>query len=126
MAMEAKKEAQSVVPDPSLSKAWTEKECFVMKIACQNKFSSCEHAWDALLHSKSELAEATRDRKWGTGLDKVQTIKCLPDCWPGENWMGYILKEIHLEVLEEERLSKLDTVRTDKRKEVSPLASELK
>ena len=39
-----------------------------MKIACQNKFSSCEHA---LLNSKSELAEAMRDCKWGTGLDRI-------------------------------------------------------
>ena len=97
-----------------------------MKIACQNKFSSCEHARDALLNSKSELAEATRDHKWGTGLDKIQTIECLPDCWPGQNWMGQILKEIHLEVLEEERLSKLETVRTEKQKGTSLLASDSK
>ena len=86
--LEAKKEAKQLIPDPSTFPNWAEKERFVMKIACQNKFSSCEHVQDTLLNSKSELA--TRDPKWGIGLDKLQTIECLLDCWPGQNWMGQI------------------------------------
>ncbi len=69
--------------------------------ACHNKFAACEHACEALLGSKSELVEGTLDTKWGSGLDPVHTIECLPDYWPGQNKTGQILKEICSKLLEE-------------------------
>ncbi len=113
------KVASRKVPEPNVLKSWSDKERFVMKQACQNKFNNCEHARAALLSSKSELAEATKDLKWGTGLDKQRTIECMPEYWPGNNMMGAILKEIRSDLLEELRLSQMSN-RTEKRKDTSP------
>ncbi len=41
----------------------------VMLRACQNKFNNYSHARQVLLNSKSELAECTQNKEWGTGLD---------------------------------------------------------
>ena len=71
----------------------------------------CEHARDALLNSKSELAEATLDHKWGTGLNIDHTVECLPDFWPGQNLMGQILKQVHSELLESRHLQLVEQVK---------------
>ena len=53
--------------------------------------------------------EGTLDLKWGSGLDPVLTLECLPDFWLGQNQMGKILKEICSELLEAEHLQVLST-----------------
>ena len=53
--------------------------------------------------------EGTLDLKWGSGLDPVLTLECLPDYWLGQNLMGKILKEICSELLEAKWLQFLST-----------------
>lgn len=40
-----------------------------MEAACRSKFNNCSHARRALLNSRSELFEATTNKKWGSGLN---------------------------------------------------------
>lgn len=65
--VEIMQEAKKSVPE--LDPASLEKEESVMLGVCRNKFCSCTHVKDALLESNSEIAEATFDKKWGTGLN---------------------------------------------------------
>ncbi len=61
----------------------------------------CPYARQSLLESRSEIAEATLDKKWRTNLNKTCTQECLPDFWPSQNLIGKILKAIRTELLEE-------------------------
>ncbi len=66
--------------------------------------------------------ERTLDLKWGSGLDPVLTLECLPDFWLGQNLMGKILKEIHSELLEAKQLQVISTEdHGEKQKVSSPL-----
>ncbi len=87
---------------------WQTMEEMVMLDVCRQKYKTCKHAKTALLESRSELAEATGDKKWGTGLNVKRTQECLPDFWPGRNMMGKILKTIRTELLEEKHLQLID------------------
>ncbi len=65
-----------------------------MEFCCKNKFNHCIHARQALIQAKAELVEGTLNKKWGSGLDAVQTKECHLDYWPGHNVMGQILMQI--------------------------------
>ena len=65
-----------------------------MSEICRKKFKACVHAKNALIESRSEIAEATFDKWWGTGFDMDQMLEYLPNFWPGQNLMGKILKSI--------------------------------
>ncbi len=95
----------------------------VMEVACRNKFANCEHARKVLLESKSELAECTQNKEWGTGLDHQRMVQMLPDYWPGKNWLGQILRKIQGELLEDIRLSQIESSLSSKCKGVSPITN---
>ncbi len=93
-SVDVMKLAEFYVPSDKESPLWQEKKEMVVLHACQNKFNNCSHAREVLLNSKSELAEYTQNKEWGTGLDQACTVETLPDFWPGKNLMGKILKKI--------------------------------
>ena len=53
---------------------------------------------DALLDTKDNLAEATYDKVWGTGLSPEHTCKTQPKYWPGANLLGVIMQEVREEL----------------------------
>ena len=80
------------------------------------------------MNSKSELAEATLNKRQGTGIDLDHTLDCNPDYWPGKNLMGKILKQVQSELLESHCLQLVERVKEKEKdlddrkcKEVSPL-----
>ena len=79
---------------PEVSEQWEYKECSIMEFCCKYKFNHYIHARQALIQAKAELVECTLNKKWGSGLDVVQTKECHPDYWPGQNVMGQILMQI--------------------------------
>ena len=79
---------------PKLSEQWEKQEMMVMEICCHHKFNNCSHTRTALLRARSEIVEATLDKKWGSELDIQRTQECHPDYWPGENKFGKILAKI--------------------------------
>ncbi len=99
--VEIMQEARKVLTPNALDSSWLEKDESVMLDICWKKFHVCPHARQSLLEIRSEIAEATPDKKWGTGLNEACTQECLPDFWPGQNLMGKILKVIRTELLEE-------------------------
>ncbi len=117
--VELMQEVKKVLPSDTLDSSWLEKDESVMLDICRKKFWACSHAQQSLLKSRSEIAEATLDKKWGTGLNEICTQECLPDFWPSQNLMGKILKAIRTELLEERRLQH---IKGDKKhKQTSPL-----
>ena len=122
--LEIKRLTKSALAEEEVSEYWTQCEQDKMLQVCRRKFDACEHARDCLLNSKSELAEATLDKKWGTGMDMANTIDCTPDFWPGQNLMGQILKQVHSELLEQRCLALVEQTKEEdsqKRKDISPL-----
>ena len=91
-SLEVMGEARKAIPEPDPS--WLEKDEKVMLDICRRKFKAYPHPQLALSESCSELAEATLDKRWGTGLDIHRTQEYLPDYWPGDNLMGKILKTV--------------------------------
>ena len=118
-AIDVKKSADFHVPADTLSTRWLEHKIQVMDHACCNKFQHCVHARD---QSKSELAECTSNREWGTGLDIRHMIETILDFWPRKNLLGQVLKRICSNLLEDMHLSQLDG-RVEKCKPASPLSS---
>ncbi len=94
----AMKRAQSMLPDAEVSDEWKSSVKDEMLETCCLKFSSYEHVRECLLESRITLAEAMKDPFWGTGLTVQQTHECLPDFWPGQNTMGYILMDVRSEL----------------------------
>ena len=122
--LEIKQHAKSVLPEEEISDYWSQREQDKMLQVCRRKFDACEHARDCLLNSKSELVEATYEKKWGSGMDLINTIDCAPNFWPGQNLMGKILKQVCSELLEQRQLALVEQAKEEdskKRKEVSPL-----
>ncbi len=50
-----------------------------MSEICRKKFKAYIHERNALMESRSEIAEATFDKWWGTGFDVDHMLECLPD-----------------------------------------------
>ena len=109
--LDIKQSAQATLPEEEVSQWWSACEQDKMLEACRQKFQFCEHAREALLNSKSELAEAILDHKWGTGLSIDYTVECLPNFWPGQNLIGRILKQVHSELLESRHLQLVEQVK---------------
>ena len=109
--------ANFIVPDDTLNPHWVDKKMAMMEVACRNKFTNCEHARKVLLESKSELAECTQNKEWGRGHQRM--VQTLPDYWPGKNWLGQILKKICSELLEDIRLSQIESGLSSKHKGIS-------
>ncbi len=84
LSFEIKQAAKEAVPEQDGNRNYQE----IMVEMVHHKYKACDHAHTALLESKSEIAEATADKLWGTGLDMERTLECLPDYWPGQNLMG--------------------------------------
>ncbi len=115
LGFEIKKTAQDAIPEQDES--WDCKDEMVKVV--RRKYKACSHARAVLLESRSEIAEATADKVWGTGLDVNRMLECLPDFWPGQNLMGHILKDLRTEFLEQQHLQQIEAEK--KRKNVSPL-----
>ena len=64
---------------PQISEQWEKQEMMVMEICCCHKFDNCSHAQMALLQARSDIVEATLDKKCGSGLDVQRTQECHPD-----------------------------------------------
>ena len=109
--------AQKVLPPDQISDLWRDKMRDKMAMANSIKFHSCTHAMEVLLSCPPIIAEATRDRFWGTGLNETQIVECLSEYWPRENHMGKILMDLWKGLLEERNL---------KRKAESPLVNDSK
>ena len=90
-AWEAKKLGDKVKTTP----AWeTNCERF-MKECIMLKLEQCSAFREELLNTGSKvLVECTRDRFWGAGLTREETLKSSPENWPGSNTMGKILTKI--------------------------------
>ncbi len=50
-----------------------------MSEICRKKFKAYIHERNALMESRSEIAEATFDKWWGTGFEVDHMLECLPD-----------------------------------------------
>ncbi len=94
-SFEVIKLAHEALPDDKVKVEW--KEIMVEEMLETNrlKYTSCDHAREALLSSKVVLVEATSNLFWGTGLPPKLTRHTLSDYWPGENHMGKVLVHLH-------------------------------
>ena len=95
---DAMKKAKSLLLDNALSDEWKDKAYTEMLESCWLKFTACSHVKDKLLDSRLTIVEATGDPFWGSGLNIQQTLDCLPEFWPGENNLGKILMQLHLDL----------------------------
>ena len=92
---EAKKIGDSVV----VSQSWETDKLKTMDEVIRLKLDQCTAFKTELLKTgKKTLAESTRDRFWGTGLSKEETIKTVPSEWPGKNKMGLLLEALRQEL----------------------------
>ncbi len=96
-SFKAMKKVKSLIPDSDVSDEWKQVACKEIMSSNRLKYTSCQHIKDTLLHSKITIAEATGNLFWGTGLGVQQSLDCLPDFWPGENHIGWILMELRAE-----------------------------
>ncbi len=92
LSAEVKQAAQEAVPEPD--KEWLQIDETVMLDVNHRKYKACPYACSALLESRSELVEATGNKRSGMGLKINRTLECLPDFWPSQNLMGKILKTL--------------------------------
>ncbi len=113
--------AKHVVPDDEVLESWQPQQ--EMIDSCRQKYQACSHAREKLMTSKLILAEATRDKFWGSGLNVAQTKECLTEYWPGQNVMGTILMELRAEFQSTGEVSEPED--GQKRKASSPLDSDL-
>ncbi len=75
--IEIKQEAKKAIPE--IHALWLKINEQVMSEICRKKFKACIHVRNALMESRSEIAEATIDKQWGTGFDIDHMLECLPD-----------------------------------------------
>ncbi len=67
LSIEVKQTADTAVEE--VDQEWLAIEETVMLDICRRKYKACKYVKTTLLESQSELAEATGDKKWGTGLN---------------------------------------------------------
>ncbi len=77
--IEIMQEAKKVLAPEALDSSWLEKDESVRLDIYWKKFHACPHARQSLLESRSEIAEAIFDKKWGTRMNEAHTQECLPD-----------------------------------------------
>jgi ribA/ribD-fused uncharacterized protein len=67
----------------------------LMEELLQCKFAQCEQFKQCLLDNHGKvLAEASRDKLWGSGLSAYVTEHTAPDFWPGKNVLGAMLMHL--------------------------------
>lgn len=97
-AYQAKAQARSL----QYSKEWQNTKQQVMKEILAAKAQQVPEFHDKLLDTDDNiLVEATFDRFWGSGLDKVDTVYTKRRFWPGKNHLGSILEDIRKDILSE-------------------------
>lgn len=80
------------------SRGWDEIKEAEMWGILQAKAVYCKEYKDALMKSGSRiLVEGTENPYWASGLSKNETIKTLPNAWPGNNVLG----KMHMRLREE-------------------------
>jgi len=97
-AYQAKAQARSL----QYSKEWQNTKQPVMKEILDAHAQQVPEFHDKLLDTDDNiLVEATFDRFWGSGLDKVDTVYTKRRFWPGKNHLGSILEDIQKDILSE-------------------------
>ena len=94
-AFQAKAQARSL----QYSTDWQSVKVDTMKEILNAKVEQVPDFHDTLLESNDNiLVEATYDRFWGSGLDKVDTVYTKRRFWPGKNQLGSILEDIRKDI----------------------------
>jgi ribA/ribD-fused uncharacterized protein len=86
--------------DESTRHKWEDNNMATMRELLKSKWGSCESFRNCLLMNENKvIAEATKNKRWGTGLSKWITDKTTPKYWPGGNMMGALLMELTEEMI---------------------------
>ena len=81
-------------------RAWEDDNFDVLRGLLREKARTCEQFYNCLMMYKDKLlAEATVNKRWGTGLSKWVTNITVPKFWQGQNLMGVLLMELTNELL---------------------------
>ena len=87
-------------------RTWEESNISAMKQLLTEKARTCEHFKQCLIMSKDKvLAEATGNKRWGTGLNAWITERTKPNRWPGSNLMGVLLMDLTEELMHDTDVS---------------------
>ena len=90
-------------------RAWEDDNFDVLRELLREKARTCEQFYNCLMMYKDKLlAEATVNKRWGTGLSKWVTNVTKPKFWPGQNLMGVLLMELTNELLSSTDTSPMD------------------
>ena len=90
-------------------RAWEDDNFDVLRELLREKARTCEQFYNCLMMYKDKLlAEATVNKRWGTGLSKWVTNVTKPKFWPGLNLMGVLLMELTNELLSSRDTSPMD------------------
>ena len=90
-------------------RAWEDVNFDVLRELLREKARTCEQFYNCLMMYKDKLlAEATVNKRWGTGLSKWVTNVTKPKFWPGQNLMGVLLMELTNELLSSTDTSPMD------------------
>jgi len=86
--------------DDSERWAWEEHNLGIMEEILECKAQQCDRFRDCLLENADMvLAQASRDKLWGTGLSAYVTEHTAPDFWPGKNILGAMLRDLTSQLL---------------------------
>ena len=97
-ALEAMRQGEAI----QKSESWREWCIEVMRTTLCIKAQQVDAFRNALADSGSSLlAEATRDRFWGSGLTPLECRRTRCQHWPGNNNFGHLLMEIRQNVLDD-------------------------
>lgn len=98
-ALDAKKAARKLHPNPKQNLEWTCHRIAVMKEILEEKRLQCA-AFRNKLHHDALYVETTRDRSWGSGLTALEmlhaTQAALPQfpTFPGDNMLGLLITRL--------------------------------
>ncbi len=83
------------IADEEERRKWSEENFDVMEELLEVKLEHCEQFRQSLLDNRdSVLAEASRDKFWGTGLSRYVTEHTAQEFWPGKNFLGAMLMDL--------------------------------
>jgi len=83
--------------DDEVRYEWERVNEMTFRVILYEKFRQCAAFRECIVNNKDKIfAEATSDKRWGTGLGPAITARTDPTYWPGNNLLGAILTDMAL------------------------------
>jgi len=87
--------------DESERWSWEDNNLEIMEEILDCKVQQCDRFKQCLLENADKvLAEASRDKYWGTGLSPYVTEHTAPTYWPGKNILGAMLRDLTTQLVQ--------------------------